>query len=293
MSTNANFKIKIILFLLVVFSFVAYFGYHSLFFSSHPKEEIVYFPENTSVKNIALSLEEKGIIKSNKLFLFLINRSSQSKKIESGDYFFKTNISIFTVVYKLSFGVHGIDPIKVTLREGLTNQQMSEILDSKIPLFDKESFLLSEKNNQGYLFPDTYFFYRGVTNKDVLEVLNNNFKNKIDSLDIDERKLSDLIIMASIIEKEANGKNDASVISGILWKRLSIGMPLQVDVALETYKNKGLPQSPINNPGLSSIKAALLPVSSPYLYYLHDKNGMVHYAKDFDEHKKNIRLYLK
>jgi UPF0755 protein len=99
--------------------------------------------------------------------------------------------------------------------------------------------------------------------------------------------------MASILEGEANGNLDAPTISGILWKRISLGMPLQVDVDKKTYREKGLPQNPLNNPGLVSIKAAIKPEKSNYLYYLHDKGGIVHYAVTFEEHKQNINKYLK
>ena len=99
--------------------------------------------------------------------------------------------------------------------------------------------------------------------------------------------------MASIIEREAKGDSDRGYISGILWNRINKNMPLQVDAALKTYKTKGLPEQPICNPGLEAIKAAIHPVLSNYLYYLHDKNGVIHYAKTFEEHKKNKLKYLK
>ena len=70
-------------------------------------------------------------------------------------------------------------------------------------------------------------------------------------------------------------------------------MPLQVDVAPQTYEMKGLPESPIGNPGLEAIKATISPKSSLYLYYLHDKKGVVHYARTFAEHRQNIVKYLK
>ena len=95
------------------------------------------------------------------------------------------------------------------------------------------------------------------------------------------------------MEREAKGEADRGFISGILWKRLGIGMPLQVDAVPSTYNTKGLPKSPIANPGLMSIKTAIYPEESPYLYYLHDKEGKIHYAKNFTEHKANIAKYLK
>ena len=103
----------------------------------------------------------------------------------------------------------------------------------------------------------------------------------------------DIIIMASIIEEEAKGDADRAYISGILWKRLSINMALQVDAAKETYQNRGLPEKPIVSPGLKAIKAAIHPQNSSYLYYLHDKEGGVHFAKSFAEHINNKTKFLK
>jgi UPF0755 protein len=93
------------------------------------------------------------------------------------------------------------------------------------------------------------------------------------------------------------GNGDREIISGILWRRLANGMPLQVDADPDTYKTKGLPANPICNPGLDSIKAAIYVLKMhnlpPYLYYLHDKNGTIHYAKTFAEHNANIKKYLR
>jgi UPF0755 protein len=103
----------------------------------------------------------------------------------------------------------------------------------------------------------------------------------------------EIMVMASIVEREAKGNGDRDFISGILWKRLAIGMPLQADAAPVTYKTKGLPENPIANPGIESIKASIYPKNSSYLYYLHDPNGFIHYAKNFKDHVSNKLKYLK
>jgi UPF0755 protein len=101
--------------------------------------------------------------------------------------------------------------------------------------------------------------------------------------------------MASLLEKEAQTIEDKKIISGILWKRLSADMLLQVDASLDydTYSYKGLPLAPICNPGIDSIQASLNPVDSPYWYYLSDKNSNIHYSKTFEEHKINKAKYLR
>jgi UPF0755 protein len=187
---------------------------------------------------------------------------------------------------------------RVTLREGLTNAEFADVLArSNLPNFNKAIFVARASQMQGYLFPDTYRFNMGSTAEDIVGVMHMNFNKRIvkvmPDIELSGRSLSDTIIMASIIEGEASGKSDAPTIAGILWKRISLGIPLQVDVAPETYKEKGLPKAPILNPGLVSIRAAVHPVDSPYLYYLHDKTGAVHYAENYAIHKKNIAQYLR
>jgi UPF0755 protein len=125
---------------------------------------------------------------------------------------------------------------------------------------------------------------------------------------------SSVIIMASILEREATSSSDRRIIAGILWKRLDDRMPLQVDAALayvlnkdgtkltsadlattslfNTYKNLGLPPTPIGNPGLSAIEDAISPASTTYWYYLSDSKGNIHYSSTYDEQIANEAKYL-
>ena len=194
------------------------------------------------------------------------------------------------------------ETVKVTFPEGKTNEEMAQILSSRIQNFDAKRFLGITAGEQGYLFPDTYYFLKNETPDAVIKKMQDNFERKTDTLDAKikfyssgyegEKKWWQVVIMASILEKEAKPA-DMKIVSGILWKRLDNGMLLQADAAPETYKNKGLPEMPISNPGLIAITAAIDPMESPYWYYLHDKNGIIHLAKTFVEHKANIKKYLK
>ncbi len=185
--------------------------------------------------------------------------------------------------------------IKVTFPEGSTNMDMANILRTELPIFNKKLFLDEAVSNQGYLFPDTYLFYKNETPESIISRLKENFNRKAGALLIKNNTThseKEIIIMASILEKEARGE-DMKIVSGILWKRLQNHIALQVDADMSTYKNPGLSEEPISNPGLTAIDAALFPTNSPYLYYLHDKNGMIHFATTFAEHKRNIAQYLK
>jgi UPF0755 protein len=150
-------------------------------------------------------------------------------------------------------------------------------------------------------------------------MLSDNFEKQILSVDFDKsltsKKLDEIITMASIIEGEAVKDEDRRLITDILWRRIEIGMPLQVDTTFmyingkssseltkadlkinspyNTYVNKGLPPGPISNPGIEAINAVIFPTANKYLYYLSDKNGDMHYAETFAEHIRNKEKYLK
>ena len=146
-----------------------------------------------------------------------------------------------------------------------------------------------------------------------------NFNKKIEpwtgAIEASKHSLRDIVNMASILEREASTPEDMSLVSGVLWNRISKGMPLQVDAtfmyllgrksselttadlkiksAYNTYVNKGLPGGPIGNPGITAISAAINPTATSFMYYLSDKDGMMHYAKTFDEHVANKNKYLR
>lgn len=176
--------------------------------------------------------------------------------------------------------------VKVTIPEGSTNADIANLIQKQIPNFDTKAFLVSAEKLQGYLFPDTYLFYKNEKPESVILRLRTNFDKKSPT------ESFEILTMASILEEEAT-RTDMKIISGILWKRLKKNMPLQVDADKITYQRVGLPDMPISNPGLSAIDAAMNPIDTSYYYYLHDKDGFAHFATTFEEHKLNIKKYLK
>ena len=291
-------KVKSKVLLLFLF-FIFIFSYH-LFLSApdnFPNQFIFKIDQGSNLRNVSAELKKAHIIRSRLAFEIFVIMYGAEFRINYSDYLFESKMPVFEVARRISKGEHHIVPVGVTIPEGFNLTQISDTFASKLPNFNKARFLLESKNMEGYLFPDTYFFLYTQDDHDVLVFMSNNFKKKIKTIlpeIISHGKTEkDIIIMASIIEREAEGDSDRGLISGILWKRINMGMPLQVDSASETYKNKGLPKSPIGNPGLKAIKVALYPEESPYLFYLHDKSGHIHYAKTFSEHEKNIKKYLK
>ena len=141
------------------------------------------------------------------------------------------------------------------------------------------------------MFPDTYKIDYPATPEKLIRIALANFEKKV-SGDLQKGNFKETIIMASILEREVRTYEAKQIVAGILWKRIREGWPLQVDVAMETYKSKGLPKEPICNPGLESIKSAVNYKDSDYWFYLSAKTGQTIFSKTFEQHKIAKAKYL-
>lgn len=286
------------------------------------------FPENTvfevksgeSLNKVSANLGEKKIIKFPKLFRLAVYATGGQKKIKAGAYLFEDREWMFSVMARLTKGDGGFPLARVLIPEGLTVSEMSEVFSARLgEAFNAHTFREIAKSREGYLFPDTYHFSKNISAEEVVNFMNRNFQRKTADLEADLKRfgkpLSDVMIMASIVEEEAQTSDDRRKVAGILWKRLEIGMPLQVDAVFgyvlgkaslelttddlkkdspyNTYTRLGLPPTPISNPGLESILASLNPTETKYFYYLSDKTGKIHYAVTHDEHVANKEKYLR
>jgi UPF0755 protein len=280
---------------------IAFFFFFFYFFfnapANFPVGVIVNIGQGESLRSVSSQFKKDNIIRSRIAFEAFVILYGGEKHVIPADYMFEDRLPVFEIARRISKGERHLAPVKATIPEGFNISDIAQVFDAKLPNFDKEKFLLDAKDLEGYLFPDTYFFFSTDSEKEVLKSLSDNFNQKIKPILSDiantGKSEKDIIIMASLVEGEAKGESDRGFISGILWKRIKLGMPLQVDVAPDTYKTRGLPKSPIGNPGIEAIKSAIFPKSSNYLYYLHDKDGGIHYARTFSEHRQNILKYLK
>lgn len=294
---NQNiFNIRAIIFYCSVFIILTTFA---LSLSGSRKEDVlIHISKNENPSSITKDLKSKNVIENEIIFKKFLALFYKKTKIQPGDYLIPKNSNFFLVAKQLATGDHKIKPLKITIREGLTNEEISEIFKkNNLINFNKEEFLNKTKDKQGYLFPDTYFIYPLTSTEEIVDEMSVNFENRIkkikEKFKYSPKAPSDIIVMASILEGEAKGNKDNKIISGILWKRIDLDMPLQVDVDKATYKQKGLPKYPLNNPGIDSILAAIDPDNSPYLYYIHDKEGNSHFSTDYSGHLKNINSYLR
>ncbi|KKR62480.1 MAG: Aminodeoxychorismate lyase [Parcubacteria group bacterium GW2011_GWA2_40_37] len=295
---NFFFANKVFFYTLVVIAFLVFLYVFPLSPPADFPAGIIFRVEHgSSLRSVSLKLKEENIIRSRLVFETFVILLGREKRVIEADYYFENKFPVYEVARRIGKGEHHLAPVVVTIPEGFDAVQIADAFVPKLVNFDKSKFLSEAAGLEGYLFPDTYFFQRTDTETDVIKSMRANFEKKMLSLKSDialsGRTQREIIVMASLIEGEAKGEVDQALISGILWKRISIGMPLQVDAAFVTYKTKGLPGSPIGNPGMEALQAAIHPKSSPYLYYLHDKNGEIHYAKLFSEHRQNVEKYLK
>jgi len=275
----------------------------------------VEIEKGQSVKEIGEYLKKEGIIRSDTLFNSLIILASGNKKVVAGEYLFHSSPPLFELIHRVTRGDYGIDSKTIRIPEGAILLQIADLFEQEFPKFDKSAFLQLTEGEEGYLFPDTYTFLENVQAYEVFDTLTKTFNQKMLDVDIQKSKytLEDIVIMASIIEKEstADGRQE---VSNILWKRINIDMPLQVDATFvyergkgtfdltkadlkedspyNTYVNKGLPPTPIANPGLDSIRAAAFPEDTENVFFLTGRDGEMYYAADFAGHKKNRTEFL-
>ncbi len=286
---------------------------------NYPIQTYLEIPSGSSLSSVSRDLAESEYIKSEQIFKFFVVLFGRQKGIKAGEYFFEHKISLVEIAWRMVHGDTRVAPVSVTFFEGATVEEMAEVLTDRLFEFDKDYFLELARSKEGYLFPDTYHFKKKSNPEEIVEILEKTFIEKTDPLlplfEESGRSIDEIVIMASIIEKEAaHNLEEKKTISGILWKRISIDMPLQVDATLKyitgkgsaqltnedlqtdypynTYTNKGLPPGPISNPGVMALKAAAEPIETSYLYYLHDNSGNVYYAKNHGGHLQNRRNYL-
>lgn len=261
-----------------------------------PAGAIVKIPEGANLRSVSRLLVTEHIIRSPVLFEAFVMIYGGEKHIIPTDYLFEESTPVFEVARRISRGDRHLAPISVTIPEGWNTDEMADAFSAKLPNFDKVKFKAAASAKEGYLFPDTYFFFPDDNEEEAIRLMTENFEKKVEPVRADIIRTGhsekEIIIMASLIEREAEGDGDRKYISGILWRRIKLGIALQADAAPETYKSRGLPKRPLGNPGLLAIQAAIHPEISDYLYYLHDKEGGIHYAKTFEEHKRNKMLYL-
>jgi len=305
----------IILIVAVIFisGFLIYQGIY-LPVDSNSEEMIVFsVKKGEGAKEIALNLKNQGLIRYSSFFRAYVLVCDQADKLKAGEYGLSFSMNIPEIADKLT----SKDRIKrmITIIEGWNLKDIEKYL--------KEQGINMEENLtpdlEGYLSPDTYEISPGDGINEIIKIMLDNFEKKItpelkEEIQSQEKTISQIIILASLIEKEVRTTEDKKIVSGILWKRIKADMPLQVDATItyltgkksteilkeeleinspyNTYKYKGLPPGPICNPGLNSILAAIYPQESEYWFYLSTPAGETIFSKTLKEHNEAKTKYL-
>ena len=286
---------------------------------SFPRDSYVRVAQGSTAADIAVLLKEHKIIRSALVFETAV-RWYGDTGIIAGEYYFANSQGLFTVVRRVVSGDFDVEPIKVTVPEGTSVRGITELL-KQVPDFETEAFYELAKTKEGRLFPDTYFILPGEDPALVLKRFEDNFNTQVVTngrvavaMSALGRPLDEVLVMASLLEKEANNSRDRRLIAGILWSRIELGIPLQVDAVFpyiigvgshnltkvelqtdslyNTYVHKGLPPGPITNPGLSAILDAVTPIETDYLFYLADRSGTTYYSVTYEQHLRNRAKYM-
>lgn len=276
--------------------------------SKSSQEAVFVIPKGQGVKQIASRLKQAKLIKDELIFRLLVDRKALSGGLQAGDFRLSQAMNLETIIETLT---HGSLDFWITFPEGLRAEEYSERLAAKSEIIPSE-FLTAAKPDEGKLFPDTYLIPQNASAEDVVNLLTATFAKKSPNTD------KQTLILASLIEREAKHEADRPLVASVLHNRLKLGMALQIDATVQyilgkpgnwwpkdltreqlktpslfnTYLHPGLPPAPICNPGLSSLRAALNPAQTDYLYYLSDSGGYNHYATTLEEHNANVVKYL-
>ena len=302
--------------IITVIIFVVFFAFVFLtIFQTTKKDELVdvLIPKGSSPATIAKILKDSEVISSENLFVALIKFYGYSTKLQAGLYSFNKREPLNTIIRRIKDG--DSKNIKVTVPEGFNMKQIATVL-AENKVCDREKFinLATEQNMEGFLFPNTYFLLPQMDEQEIIKVMNDEF-NKFWTKEREERLRQinkpkrDIIILASIVEKEAVADNERPIIAGVFLNRLAKGMRLEscstvlyamginkerlsledlkFDSPYNTYRYKGLPPGPICNPGAEAIDAVLYPEATDSLYFVSKGNGTHYFSSTFEQHVKN------
>lgn len=286
-------------------------------------------PRGAGFSSVAKELKQAGVVRSS-LHLRLVARlKGLDQRIQAGDYRISAAMIPAEILEKLANGQ--TDACKFTLPEGYSIYQAAELLE-KQGVFDSDRFLaacsnrellaklgIKAKTAEGYLYPGTYSIGFQMDETGLLIEMVREFRHRIDllkaQLNGSGRTLEQVLVLASMIEREAVSAEEKPLIASVFLNRLRIGMPLQSDPTAiygvrvfggtvtkqdvqrsspyNTYRIKGLPPGPIGNPGLDSLLAVLKPARTDYLYFVARMDGTHQFSRTLAEHNLGVNRFLK
>ena len=328
MKLTANIKIGIAVMLIALVTAFVYFAYFTPLSSQKAEKVVLEIPRGLGLKDIALKLEEERVIRSDKLFILISFIKGASGKLKAGEYEFQIGDPIDRIIDKLING--DVVVRRITIPEGFTTNDIALLLE-KNNVMHSESFVEKANSNEltkelfgvplpsfeGYLFPDTYLYKKGITPEELIRMMVFRFKEVYEPLKANSGELNlkdhEVVILASIIEKETGNTYERPLISAVFHNRLRLGMRLESDPTViygmsgfdgnltkndlkieteyNTYTIIGLPPGPISNPGKDSLIAALNPANVNYLYFVSKRDGSHEFSSNYLDHQRGVTEY--
>lgn len=297
------------------------------------RETVVTIPQQASAGQVGEILEKEGLVRSSLAFRLYTRWKGLDGQIKAGQYRLSSGLSTSQIIMELVNGKTAIQTI--TIPEGFNTVQVADLLAAK-GLVDREKFISAvayqefpysfldglpegERRLEGYLFPDTYYFTSSDSESEIIDTMLNRFEREMDELGYTALagkngiSLHEAVTIASLVEREAKADEERPLIAGVIYNRLNISMPLQIDATIQyalgenkpvilykdlevdspynTYKNYGLPPGPIAMPGRASLLAAVNPAETDYLYYVAKPDGYHAFATTLAQHNINKERY--
>ncbi|BAT72028.1 conserved hypothetical protein [Thermosulfidibacter takaii ABI70S6] len=282
---------------------------------------IVTLEKGENASSLIRKLKEHGIVRHPMIVKLYLKLTQKDKKLKPATVSIEPSDTLINLVNKII--LYKEKPIKVVIYEGMDSFEIADTLES-LGITNSTAFLkgVFRRNSlEGYLFPDTYYFIKGTEASEIINTMIANFYRKAAPVLKKSKILSPYktLIVASLVQKETYVKEEMPLVASVIYNRLRSGMPLQIDPTViyayklksmknlkfvpkprhlkiespyNTYKIKGLPPTPICNPGLDAIKAAVFPAKTNYLYFVAKGDGTHYFSKTLAEHQRAIRKYL-
>ena len=318
-------RIFILLILIIVFVIAFYLYYKEGTLpvdKSSSESKIFVIRPGENLSEIANNLANQKLIRNKVVFYLVVKRLGIERKIQAGDFRLSPSLNTHEIAKSLT---HGTLDVWLTIIEGMRKEEVAQQVSQSLNIPEIE-FLKYAR--EGYLFPDTYLIPKSATAVAVIKIFEDNFNRRFNDELREKARIKgftveQVVTLASLVEREARFPEDRPKVASVLLNRLENEMKLDIDATVQyalgyqseekswwkqqlsledlaldspynTYKNAGLPPEPIANPGLASIQAVIgANPNSPYLYYISDKSGHLHFARNLEEHNENIRKYLK
>jgi UPF0755 protein len=293
------------------------------------EQKRVLIPKGSTFREVVQTLDEEGLLRSPTAFYLMARALGVAGNVQAGEYELSTAMTPAVILHKLVSG--DVVKYRVTIPEGYTVRQIAVRLEERGIIKNREEFIaeafssdfntilgITGESVEGYLFPDTYLFSKGIAPQEVIKSMVGKFK-RVYTPDFSQRAAElgmtdrEVVTLASIIEKETGLPEERPLISAVFHNRLKRGIPLCSDPTViygianfdgnlrkrdlekrtpyNTYLIQGLPPGPIANPGRASIEAALYPAPVKYLYFVSRNDGSHHFSTTLREHSEAVRRY--